>query len=492
MFKAKSKHRTMVRPEPSAPSGPTACPTSRARRAHSGLMSSSSSSAILSDALSVLSKTTHQIIADVEARARTEVARAVAEANEARHQRDKALKDLHAAQIEAEAARREGVASKAAVRRHAQAELTITHQLDTISQQLETIEQLRREVNQWKDQSKNWQDHFLRVEQDRCALSSRIEELVSEQLLWSRASGATTTTPRSRLADSTPLNKRESATAIPSPTHPPQTSTRKPTGTSASKPPARKATASNKAKASSSSTSAHPRTLQLQQQGGVAAAPSSSGASSSSPNSPHTPSQKQGKSKAAAPTIRQSTVIRRVHAVVRVKREEDSDEEPGRLHGNDDGDNSETYVPGPPVLTPATSTSTSASSFVPSQEESQEEPEPPLPRPSKQRSESRARRRRSSRMIVEDEYDEDDESEDQTVVARNLRAVRSVNYQESDDGAPPGSEEEEEESDEDELMIRNPGNNAESTNTPKQNRRAKTQKGGPPTKKRKVGAKPLR
>lgn len=93
-------------------------------------------------------------------------------------------------------------------------------------------------------------------------------------------------------------------------------------------------------------------------------------------------------------------------------------------------------------------------------------------------------------MIVEDEYDEDDESEDQTVVARNLRAGRSVNYRESDDGAPPGSEEDvDEESDEDELMIRNPGNNAEATNTPKQNRRPKTQKGGPPTKKRKVGAK---
>lgn len=58
----------------------------------------------------------------------------------------------------------------------------VAHQLDTLNQNAEVIAQLRREVNQWKDQSKNWQEHFLRVEQERCALSSRIDELVSERL----------------------------------------------------------------------------------------------------------------------------------------------------------------------------------------------------------------------------------------------------------------------------------------------------------------------
>jgi len=39
---------------------------------------------------------------------------------------------------------------------------------------------LQRETNHWKDQAKNWQEHFLRVEQERCSLSSRMDELVSK------------------------------------------------------------------------------------------------------------------------------------------------------------------------------------------------------------------------------------------------------------------------------------------------------------------------
>ena len=46
----------------------------------------------------------------------------------------------------------------------------------------EAIVQLRREVNQLKDQSRNWQKHFLRVEQERCAQSSRIDELLTLQV----------------------------------------------------------------------------------------------------------------------------------------------------------------------------------------------------------------------------------------------------------------------------------------------------------------------
>ena len=43
-----------------------------------------------------------------------------------------------------------------------------------------TISQLRRDCTQWKDQSRNWQEHFLRVEQERCRLTLRLEELVAE------------------------------------------------------------------------------------------------------------------------------------------------------------------------------------------------------------------------------------------------------------------------------------------------------------------------
>ncbi|KAL4260378.1 hypothetical protein AB1N83_007211 [Pleurotus pulmonarius] len=51
----------------------------------------------------------------------------------------------------------------------------------TIARQAETISQLRREVAQWKDQSQNWQEHFLRVEEQRCVLSTRLDEWLGQQ-----------------------------------------------------------------------------------------------------------------------------------------------------------------------------------------------------------------------------------------------------------------------------------------------------------------------
>jgi len=57
-----------------------------------------------------------------------------------------------------------------------------THVFAKISHQAESISQLRREANQWRDQARNWQEHFLRVEQEKCGLTTRMEELVSEGL----------------------------------------------------------------------------------------------------------------------------------------------------------------------------------------------------------------------------------------------------------------------------------------------------------------------
>lgn len=50
-----------------------------------------------------------------------------------------------------------------------------------INHHIENYALLQRETNQWKDQAKNWQEHFLRVEQERCSLSSRVDELVSKR-----------------------------------------------------------------------------------------------------------------------------------------------------------------------------------------------------------------------------------------------------------------------------------------------------------------------
>lgn len=61
--------------------------------------------------------------------------------------------------------------------------LEIAHMvlLIQINHHIENYALLQRETNQWKDQAKNWQEHFLRVEQERCSLSSRVDELVSKR-----------------------------------------------------------------------------------------------------------------------------------------------------------------------------------------------------------------------------------------------------------------------------------------------------------------------
>ena len=60
--------------------------------------------------------------------------------------------------------------------------IQIAQQAENLVNQLDTITQLRRELNQWKDQARNWQEHFLRVEEERCAQSSRIDEFIMQKL----------------------------------------------------------------------------------------------------------------------------------------------------------------------------------------------------------------------------------------------------------------------------------------------------------------------
>ncbi|TFL01781.1 hypothetical protein BDV98DRAFT_69160 [Pterulicium gracile] len=69
--------------------------------------------------------------------------------------------------------------------------------------QEEIITQLKRENVQWKDQSRNWQEHFLRVEQERCTMMSRIDELVEE----------------TRLANSNNILRRNDGHVTPAPQH---------------------------------------------------------------------------------------------------------------------------------------------------------------------------------------------------------------------------------------------------------------------------------
>ncbi|EAU85736.2 hypothetical protein CC1G_04953 [Coprinopsis cinerea okayama7 len=358
-------------------------------------MSSSISPTALADALAVVSRTAHKLVADAEGRARSEVASAVAEANEARSQREKALKDQQTAEREAQAWKDEVTTLKAAL---GQAELTIAHQTDTITQQIESIAQLRREVTQWKDQSQNWQDHFTRVEQERFALSTRIDELLAERVQWTRTAATSalnpfTSTPQSRFipgqSSSSQSADNSRRNAYPSPS---RTSTN--SNKSSQQQPAAE---SDSATLQPKEGSTKPRkSLGTGKQPGLTPKSKLNRSSASTPLKPNAlkgesaqPSTSQiQRSTDGKPTIRETTVIRRVHAVVEVKREESDDEEEEQQPARQQWSQS--------AAPPPTETS-----------------------------------RRRNRMVVEDDDYENDFNEQRP---RRRTATRPVNYAESDDG----------------------------------------------------------
>ncbi|OSX59954.1 hypothetical protein POSPLADRAFT_1070933 [Postia placenta MAD-698-R-SB12] len=183
-------------------------------------------SSIISDALNSLSKATNIALATVEDQARSDVARANAEASETRRERDDALKQLHALRIEERDWERREEAWKAALDK---AELTIKHHNETIAH-------LRAETHQWKAQLSrleetsrqeiaDWKEQYLHAEQDRCHLSSRINELVAEQLAWNTQvnAGVVATTQKTPYPDfydsstsSTTTKRASTLSAVPS------------------------------------------------------------------------------------------------------------------------------------------------------------------------------------------------------------------------------------------------------------------------------------
>ncbi|KAJ6621884.1 hypothetical protein B0H10DRAFT_950556 [Mycena sp. CBHHK59/15] len=114
-----------------------------------GMLSAATKSS-LAEVLGLVQKTVLNAASELEDEAQSQVARIVSEANEARNERDEALKGLHAAQMKASKHENE------------------------LSQMRAMIENLQREVTHWKEQAKNWQDHYTRVEQDRCGLSTEL------------------------------------------------------------------------------------------------------------------------------------------------------------------------------------------------------------------------------------------------------------------------------------------------------------------------------
>ncbi|KAG6891673.1 hypothetical protein C0992_012722 [Termitomyces sp. T32_za158] len=262
-------------------------------------------SAVLAESLAALSTSAHQALAEVEARARQDVAKASSDAREARTERDKALEALHSVELEVQTLQKEVASLKATL---TQTELSASHHK-------ETIVQLRREATQWRDQSHNWQEHFLRVEQERCSLTTRNEELVSERLHWYR-SLPTPFTPNHPSTDTilsatSPKSNPASTSSHKRPISPPDVDS---PSTSISAYKSKRITSKPipvKDPLPTRKLFSHDSTLNQN---------SNVQSSRIHQSSPSNPTRSQSR----------TTVLRRVHAVINVK-EEESDRESGQL-----------------------------------------------------------------------------------------------------------------------------------------------------------------
>ncbi|KAF8073774.1 hypothetical protein FPV67DRAFT_1666523 [Lyophyllum atratum] len=277
-------------------------------------------SGLLAESLAALSKSAYQAFAEVENQARQDVAQSTGDARNARLERDRALEALHAAELEAQGWQKEVASVKAAL---TQAEISITHQKETIAQ-------LRREATQWKDQSRNWQEHFLRVEQERCSLTTRIEELVAERLQWSH-------TLTTRFTPNQPAVAAIETTSSPSTKPQPISRTRPPTYKLAhpASPPDVDSPSNSISGHRSNRTTVKPFKISKHKGPSPTTQLLAHEAASSSQRADVDPQMLKASPRSPTRHTSRSTVVRRVQAVIHVKREE-SDDESGSLELDDD------------------------------------------------------------------------------------------------------------------------------------------------------------
>ncbi|PPQ87556.1 hypothetical protein CVT25_006199 [Psilocybe cyanescens] len=441
-------------------------------------MASVNPSAMVAESLSTHSKAVYQAFAEVEAQSRIEVARMVVDVREAKTDRDKATRELHAVQLEAQNWKQEIVTTKA-----------------VIAHQAETIAQLRREVTQWKDQSRNWQEHFLRVEQERCAQSSRIDELVVEMQYPNQRTGSTALhTPKTMKytdgVNSAPSSSSKRLSVTTSPTQPPVPPSPSTLDSSVTTPSTQTGGTNTQRRNKRAKTqNERERDVPSMQANNDQEEGSSTGAkrprknhtntnanASTSSTSTQGPTTVAAQQKPDAPaTVRSSTVIRRVQAVIHVKREESYSEEEDPRHEASGAASASTLQ------------NASSSTTVKKKEESVE---------------YQRYLRTPRRKIVEDEqYEDEDEDIDlgsdplsgaagrhqQRNQRSRFRQRSRINYQEEDD------DDNEEEDEDDELMMGAEENHDEVYGTQPIEAHASQQskkhsKAGRPAKKRKVTA----
>ncbi|THV03846.1 hypothetical protein K435DRAFT_239645 [Dendrothele bispora CBS 962.96] len=266
----------------------------------------------IAESFANFSKEIHKTFEEAERKARQDIARSVADALEARNERDNANRLLHEAQMETQQWKQEVMSSNAQLK---QSETILAHHLETIAL-------LKRECNQWKDQSKNWQEHFLRVEQERCGLASKLDEL-NDRLHTQSTMGMAPLTPISRYADHDIDDARKShPSALP--LSPPEPDT--PSATRVKDVPLRpKKTPNPRTLSSRSQPSSTKRSHAAPLEDD--SIPSTSSRKSVSTNAPHRLFDDEGEMNASESHGPQSRLIRRVTAIVPVKQEDFEKEE---------------------------------------------------------------------------------------------------------------------------------------------------------------------
>ncbi|KAF8627458.1 hypothetical protein AX17_006271 [Amanita inopinata Kibby_2008] len=378
-------------------------------------MVNSNPTASLADSINSFSKSALRTLKDLE----NQLAQAVAEARQARTERDSAVKLTHASQLETEAQKQDVLTYKSSLM---QAELTIEHQTDLITQ-------LHREVNHWKEQARNWQEHFTRVEQERCSLSTRLDELVTGHF-QGNASIVVPVTAKHIYTDIDSSISSTTTKQTPSAHHAAQNEhvAKSTNHTSLSQPdeksplPPRKALDTPDApKLKSKSTTSRKQKIQTT----TPAQSTNPRKSAARPSAVNAPQQN------LAPEHRTTHLVRRVQAIIQVKSEDEEQDiqslpsDSASINGKDE--------------------------------------QPVVPRSTKQKP---SIVRRKSRMLIRDEDDDDDELPNNNAPTHDPANGKS-NFVESDG--------------EDELMLGHDG-----THPSAQNRQRQQVATAPPIKKRKL------
>ncbi|KAH9933201.1 uncharacterized protein BXZ73DRAFT_77362 [Epithele typhae] len=263
-----------------------------------------------------------------------------------RSERDDAVKAMHKAQLDAKDLEVREKGLRTALDK---SEFTAKHQAETITQLRAEVQQWKTQVARLEDSSQqeidNWKEQYRRADHERARVALRLEEIVAGQLAWNAAAAHAYTTPYTPrlpypdLPDigepSTSSGTKRASTSHSHRVGTPHTHTRLPVddGYDSAPAPVRKSRAPP-----SSRSNAHPVERAHSPPPPLPPLPRGVGTKRKDPSSAGTRGASRkttapARAAAAAVAVQPLQIIRRVTAVVDVKREESESDQ-----GIDDGE----------------------------------------------------------------------------------------------------------------------------------------------------------